>query len=45
MNSIVKSYSKNQEMDLLRKIKSTEYYPTQEELKQIKNDVVLEYIG
>lgn len=32
-------------MDLLRKVKTTDYIPTEEELKKIKNDTVLEYIG
>lgn len=39
--SVAKSYSKNMEMELLRKIKTEDYLPTEEELKQIKNDIVL----
>lgn len=45
MNSIVKFYSKNQQMDLLRKVKTNGYVPSEDELKQVKNDVVLQYIG
>lgn len=43
--SVAKSYSKNMEMELLRKIKAEDYLPTEEELRQVKNDTVLEYIG
>lgn len=32
-------------MDLLRKVKSTDYLPSEEELRLIKNDIILEYLG
>jgi hypothetical protein len=45
LGSVTKSHHPNTDLELLRKVKQTDYLPSEEDLKALKNDTVLEYLG
>jgi hypothetical protein len=42
---VAKTHHPNSDLELLRKVKETEYLPSEDDLKLLKNDTVLEYLG